>query len=148
MDFLIDVERYKHSSDFTLSRVYLDGQFECFGLEDERRDVKVMHETRIPEGEYRVTLRTFGSHHEKYKVKFPGFHRGMLWVRDIPGFRDILIHIGNTEKDTSGCLLVGSWPNEDAGTIVHSTSAYEKLYKKVIDAIDSKREVKIKYRSV
>ena len=39
--------------------------------------------------------------------KYGDMHKGMLWVRDIPGFEYILIHTGNTDEHTSGCLLVG-----------------------------------------
>ena len=34
-------------------------------------------------------------------------HKGMLWVRDVPGFEYILIHTGNTDEHTAGCLIVG-----------------------------------------
>jgi len=141
------VARYKSSSEWTLSKVYLDGDFECFGLEDEKREVKKMHETRIDEGTYKVTLRTFGGHHERYKKKFPE-HEGMLWIRDVPKFSDILIHIGNTEKDTSGCLLLGTLVNEKNGTVSGSTIAYRAFYKKVLKAIKAKEEVTITFKDI
>jgi hypothetical protein len=143
----ITVTRYKHEKDFTIGKLFIDGQFECYTLEDEKREVKVMHETRIPEGKYNVVLRTFGGHHEKYEKKFPE-HEGMLWVTNVPGFKDILIHIGNDDDDTSGCLLVGLGPDEAKGKIVNSTVAYLRLYNKVLPVLKAGKEVWIKYESV
>jgi hypothetical protein len=143
---IIQVDRYKSSDQWTLSKVSIDGRYECVGLEDEKREKKVMHETRIPEGTYKITLRTFGGHHERYKKKFPE-HKGMLWVRDVPRFQDILIHIGNTETDTSGCLLLGSKADEKNGTISGSTIAYRKFYKKVLTALQADEEVIIEYKT-
>lgn len=140
------VQRYKHEADFTLSKISIDGQFECYGLEDEKREVKVMHETRIPEGKYKIELRTFGGHHERYKVKFPN-HEGMLWVTNVPKFKDILIHIGNTDEDTSGCLLVGLSVDEANGKLINSTAAYERIYKKVLQAART-GNLYIKYESI
>lgn len=142
----ITVKRYKHEKDFTIGKVFIDNEFECYSLEDEKRDKKVMHETRIPEGKYKVELRTFGGHHERYKVKFD-FHRGMLWVKDVPGFSDILIHIGNTDDDTSGCLLLGLTVDEFKGVLGNSTEAYRRFYRKVLTAIEGGKEVWIKYEA-
>ena len=66
-----------------------------------------MHETCIPEGEYEIKLRTVGGFNERYTKKYPTMHRGMLWLQDVPGFEYILIHQGNTDEHTSGCLIVG-----------------------------------------
>jgi hypothetical protein len=140
------VQRYKHAEDFTLGKVFIDGEFECYSLEDEKREQKVMHETRIPEGSYKVVLRTFGGHHERYEKKFPN-HEGMLWVTNVPNFKDILIHIGNTDEDTSGCLLVGLNVDEAEGTLQNSTEAYKRLYKKVLPAAKI-GNLNIKYESV
>lgn len=140
----ISVKRYKHEPDFTAGKLFVDGEFECYTLEDEKRDVKVKHETRIPEGKYKVELRTFGGHHDKYKVKFAD-HKGMLWVKDVPNFSDILIHIGNTDDDTSGCLLVGLSIDDVKGVLFNSTEAYKRLYRKVLPDLEAGKEVWIKY---
>lgn len=135
---IIRVDRYLSTNDATLSRIYIDGVAECFALEDEHRVPKVPGETRIPAGSYRVTLRTEGGFHERYKLKFgPTFHKGMLWVRDVPGFEYILIHIGNTDEDTAGCLLVGQGRDELHMTVINSTAAYKALYPKVVDAAET-----------
>lgn len=130
---LIKVERYKSTDVATLSRIYIDGEFQCYGLEDEYRAEKVSAQTRIPPGEYKVTLRTEGGFHSRYAVQFGSIHYGMLWVRDVPGFEYILIHIGNDHEDTAGCLLVGRTVDEDAMFIGHSRDAYKSLYLKVCD---------------
>jgi len=133
---VILVDRFISDNDSTISKVMVDGNFVCFGLEDEYREEKVSKETRIPAGTYRVTLRTEGSHHSRYSNKFPDFHKGMLHVRDVPNFKWILIHIGNTDEDTDGCLLVGSQAITDPGEmkIISSTVAYKRFYSMVVDA--------------
>lgn len=130
----ITVTRIKSDSDATLSVVSVNNKFECFGIEDEYREDKVPNETRIPEGVYRVGVRTVGGFHKRYSAKFPDFHHGMLQVLDVPNFEYILIHIGNTDDDTAGCLVVGANAHT-ANTICNSQSkkAYTKLYIKVID---------------
>lgn len=142
----ITVDRYKSDSNTTLGKMSLDGVFECYTLEDEFRAVKVMKETRIPAGRYRVLLRTEGSHHLQYMKLFPEIHKGMLWLQDVPGFQWILIHIGNTEKDTDGCLLVGQTRDEKTMTIQRSTPAYRQMYEKVIAAMDRGEEIWITYQ--
>lgn len=130
----LTLDRYYKTNDFTVGRMSIDGVFECYTLEDEHREVKVMHETRIPSGRYEIKLRTFGGHHERYK-KF-AYHKGMLWLQDVPKFQHILIHIGNTDKDTSGCILVGRSVDLKKGFLSSSTIAYEAMYKKVLKGLE------------
>ena len=56
-------------------------EFLCYTLEDEHRDEKVMGETRVPAGTYRITLRTTGGFHGRYLKKYGSFHKGMLCTR-------------------------------------------------------------------
>lgn len=133
----ITVVGFAEDDDATLSMVAVDGVFECFGLEDEFRADKVAGETRIPRGVYRVGVRRVGGFNKRYAAKFPNFHRGMLQVLDVPGFEYILIHIGNTDEDTAGCLLVGQNANTGGELSVgSSTNAYKALYVKVIMAAE------------
>ena len=131
----IIVKRIMSDSDATLSTVSVGEQFNCFGLEDEYRLDKVASQTRIPAGHYDVRLRQIGGFNSRYANKFPDFHEGMLWVQDVPNFEYILIHIGNTDEDTAGCLLVGQGAQTGGElTISHSKNAYKVLYQKVIDS--------------
>ena len=100
----------------------------CFALEDEKRDVKVMHETRIPAGKYELKLRTYGKWFEKFKPKFP---EGIFEIMNVPNYTDVLIHTGNTDDDSSGCVLVGNTAMRAASgefTIGESVLAYERVY--------------------
>lgn len=142
----LELKRYISGKEFTIGDLYIDGVKECKVIEDEYRKEKVMHETRIPDGEYEIKLRTFGGHHDKYKTKRP-LHKGMLWLQDVPNFKDILIHIGNSPKDSSGCLLVVSKVDEKNGVGSGSTIAYDKMYKKVVAAFDRGEKVTIKITS-
>jgi hypothetical protein len=133
------VKRKSESDEWTIGELYIDGKFECYTLEDQHQDKKVMHETRIGAGRHEIKLRTEGTHHEKYTKRFPGFHKGMLWLQDVENFQWILIHIGNTDSDTSGCILVGQ--SYVDGILYGSTAAYAILYKKVIKAFDKGERV-------
>ena len=126
-----------------------DKKFLAYTLEDEKRKEKVMHETRVPAGEYSVVLRTEGGYHNKYSKRFSDFHIGMLHIIDIPNFEYILIHCGNTDEDTSGCLLVGDSQENNQikkdGFIGASTQAYKRIYPRIAEALKDGEEVTIKY---
>jgi hypothetical protein len=138
------VDRFKNNGDTTIGSLSIDDVFECYTLEDEPRTEKVYGETRIPAGTYDIQLRKEGGFHERYKERFPVFHVGMLWVKNVPGFEYILIHCGNTDKDTAGCLLVGE--SIDNWTLVNSTKAYENMYKQVASALLAGESVTIEYQ--
>ena len=128
------LERIKSDRDTTIGVLYRDGVFDSFTVEDEARTVKVMGETRIPAGEYRIELRIEGGMTQRYAARYPDIHRGMLWLRDVPGFTFIYIHVGNTDDDTAGCVLVGQSADSARMTIGASTMAYKRLYEAVVDA--------------
>lgn len=133
---IIVQERISSDDDASFSILFIEGVFECFVIEDEYREHKVPKETRIPAGKYDIEVRKFGGFHNRYERKFPSFHKGMLELVDVPGFTDILIHIGNYEYNTDGCLLVNAGvrvtPNDINGQV--SVNAYKRFYSKVIDA--------------
>ena len=135
----LTLTRTSSDADSTLGVLSIGADAECVTVEDEYRVVKVKHETRIPAGTYSIVFRTMGGFHEKHLAKYgASWHRGMLWLHNVPGFEYILIHAGNSDDDSSGCILVGTRavPNgKGGGTVTASRAAYEKLYPKVRDAI-------------
>ena len=91
----------------------------CFSLEDQWQPSgrKIPGETRIPAGIYPLRVRAHGGFHTRYAERFGPAHRGMLEICDVPNFTDILIHCGNTNADTAGCLLVGMGAQMEPGAL-------------------------------
>lgn len=125
-------------------------KFLCYTLEDEYREEKLKGETRVPAGTYKITLRTVGGFHARYSKKYGSLHKGMLWVRDVPGFEYILIHTGNTDEHTAGCLLVGDTQTQNItagkdGFVGASGKAYRRIYPEIAAALEGGEEVEITY---
>lgn len=121
----------------TLFDINSDPRFICYVLEDQFNEPKIPGETRIPPGRYQIKLRTIGGMNDRYSRRFD-FHRGMLWLQDVPGFTFIYIHVGNKDDDTEGCLLVGDGQVSNVierGQVMSSVTAYRRLYGKIIDGM-------------
>jgi hypothetical protein len=115
----------------TRGSMFLNGNLECHILEDEVRiddpttptneGAKIMEETAIPAGTYRVVM-----------VPSPKFGRVMPRLVDVPGFTGILIHAGHDEKDTWGCLMTAGGFDRD-GDIIGGSSrpAFNALFSKL-----------------
>ena len=150
----LDVIRIQFGSDATNGILLIDGVFESFCLEDQVRDgQKQMGETAIPLGEYEIKFRTVGGYDAKYQKKYgTTWHKGMLELQDVPNFKYILIHTGNTEEHTAGCLLVGETQQDldrgKDGFVGGSGDAYKKMYPKVRDALLNGEKVTIKYSNI
>jgi|TARA_B110000908_G_C10259033_1_gene457746 hypothetical protein len=126
--------------------------FLCYTLEDEKREDKVNGETRIPEGEYEVLFRKEGGFHNKYKDRFSSIHQGMLEVKNVPNFEYILLHCGNDDRDTAGCLLLGDSQENNIikpkGWIGSSSQAYKRVYPIIANELSQGNKVTIKYKNL
>lgn len=112
-------------------KLYLNDVFECYTLEDIERDVKIKHETAIPRGTYKVSI-----------THSPRFGRELPLLHDVPGFAGIRIHPGNTDADTSGCILVGRVrAGEDL--IAESRKAFDALFLKLSKAQAAEEAISI-----
>ncbi len=149
----LEVIRYSSQNDSTLGLLFdvTHGkrQFLCYTIEDEYRSIKKMHETRIPEGTYKLSLRKEGGFHQRYSSKYKGWHRGMIYVNKVPNFEYVLWHVGNYETNTSGCLLLGNSSTENIsdkkGYIGASVAAYKRVYPLIADAIEKGQDVQVTY---
>ena len=147
---VLRISSQKDSTNGILFDVTAERKFLAYTLEDEYRKSKTSGETRIPEGTYNITLRKVGGFHSKYATKYGAMHKGMLWVRDVPGFEYILIHTGNTDEHTKGCLLVGDTQQQNItkskdGFIGASVDAYKRIYPSIAESLERGDEVEISY---
>ena len=133
----LKLKRIARRDTYTIGRLYVDGEYFCDTIEDKDRGLrqdlplsvntkrKVKNETAIPVGHYRVTLGVKSprfSQKEAYKF-CDGYVPRLI---NVPAFDGILIHIGNTARDSSGCILVGE--NKVVGKVVNSTQTFHRLY--------------------
>jgi hypothetical protein len=153
----LTVKRLADNGDATIGAFYMDGVFQCFTIEDEERETKVSGETRVPEGTYDVKLRASGGFHSRYKKKYASMHKGMLcihnadnWKIETPNmsFQYILIHTGNTDDHTAGCLLLNDGVSGASFKGSSSVNAYSRIYPVIARALSQGESVSITYEDV
>lgn len=122
--------KYKGAT-YTIGDLFVDGRFFCHTIEDAVRSLpsrcpdtpagrscccreKVYARTAIPAGTYKVTM-TYS----------PRFKRVLPYLHDVPHFLGILIHSGNTEEDSAGCIIVGR--NTVKGKVTESRKTSDAL---------------------
>ena len=145
--------RISSQEDSTNGILYINDEFACYTLEDEQRKIKVKHETAIPLGIYEIKFRTVGGFHTKYTSRYGAdWHKGMLELQDVPNFQYILIHTGNTDEHTSGCILVAD--NQENNLLMKdgfagkSGQAYKRIYPVIRDALLNNEKVTIEINDV
>lgn len=126
--------RREFSEECTIGELFINGEFFCFTLEDREREgqPKVPGKTAIPWGIYRVIIdasRRFG--------------RLMPRLVDVPGFEGVRIHVGNTDKDTEGCILLGRRVAPGSKAIEASRLAFDDFYARLAAALDDGETVMI-----
>lgn len=131
----IILQRVRQSANATFGILTIGGVVVAT-LEDMMRDEKVYGETAIPAGTYKLELRNEGSKTKHYAKRFPKMHKGMIWLRDVPNFTYVYIHIGNFPQDTEGCILVGE--KARSRSLQSSTKAYKRIYPKIAKMIQDK----------
>lgn len=115
----LEVKRRWFTDRSTIGQLFIDGEYECFTLEDPvRSGPKVWGNTAIPAGTYRLAIT------QSYR-----FGRPMPEIVSVPGFEGVRIHSGNTDKDTEGCILVGIQRLPDRLGL--SRAAYAVLFPKI-----------------
>lgn len=126
----LNLERLFLKQDYTIGKLYVDGTYFCDTLEDRVRDLtkekKVPGRTAIPAGTYEVIVNIS-----------PRFRRKLPRLLNVPEFDGILIHRGNTDEDTAGCILVGE--NREKGKVINSTR-YELQITEMLEKAQEKGE--------
>ena len=142
----LNIKRIARRETYTIGRLYIDGKYFCDTLEDKDRGLRqdmpvaVIRATKrkgitaIPTGRYRITLAVQSPKFSKRAIY--QFCNGYLpRLINVPGYDGVLIHIGNTARDTEGCLLVGK--NTRVGKVLESRKTFMALYDKLLEAKDN-----------
>lgn len=149
----IKIKREQLEPTYTISKLFIDGQYFCDTVEDCDRGLtdnmaleEIMHkkvygETAIPKGTYKITLDIVSP---KFQEKsWAKFCDGKLpRLLNVKGFEGVLIHVGNTPKDSLGCILVGK--NTIKGQVTNSTETFKNLYNKLLEGKDRGEALTIK----
>ena len=135
---------------YTIGKLYVDYHYFCDTLEDKVRDYnkdgdlndvgegKVYGKTAIPYGRYEITM----------KVQSPKYSQraSYAWCKgylprllNVPHFEGILIHSGNDETHSHGCLLVGE--NKVKGKVINSMETLKRLHRILKSASDSGEKI-------
>lgn len=130
----LKLKRKWRTDQSTIGELSLNGNLICYILEDRDRGlkqsmslseinrIKVKHETCIPSGRYEITI-TFSQR----------FKRDLPLLLNVPGYDGIRIHTGNTNADTSGCLLPGKVLS--INKVSNSTTAFNELFQLIRDGL-------------
>ena len=137
------VDRKWKKDNYTISNLTIDGKWFCNILEDtdrnldssmsieKIRELKKPLITAIPRGIYEVTLDINSPKYSKVKFYKEVCNGKVPRLLNVKGFEGILIHAGNTDKDSAGCLLVGQ--NKVKGQVINSKETFKVLYKLLKD---------------
>ena len=134
----ITLNRILRTEKSTIGEIKVNGEHECWSLEDRDRGltqntdklqisaIKVHGKTAIPTGRYQVVI-TFSN---RFKKPLP-------LLLNVPGFEGIRIHPGNTEADSSGCILTGT--SYDTDRVNNSRVAFYDLFEKIETAAKTEK---------
>ncbi|EAK6700973.1 hypothetical protein E5009_08205 [Campylobacter jejuni] len=104
--------------------------FECFSLEEDKEGLESGKDLRIPEGNYNLKRHTPSRFENTLRSITKKDDDTMINVYndDVPSSRAILIHWGNTDKDTEGCILLGLTKDNNNESVGQSRQACKEFY--------------------
>ena len=132
------LERIALRSEYTIGKLYVDGEYVCDTIEDTVRyldkdgkfangEVKIPGKTAIPYGRYEITMKVKSpkySNFSKYSwaKKYDGYLPRLL---NVSNFEGVLLHPGNTSSESAGCILTGE--NKVVGKVINSVNTFRRL---------------------
>ena len=130
------VKREYKKKDYTIGKMYINGEYFCDTLEDtdrgltqimtlsEIKEVKEYGNTAIPTGRYPIAY----TYSARFKKHLP-------LLLNVPAFEGVRIHSGNTHKDTEGCILLGE--NKAVGKVLNSRKTMDEFLRILKPAIEA-----------
>ena len=146
----IEIKRRPSAHGCTIGDLFVNGVPQCVTLEDVVRPgtaPKVYGQTAIYAGQYRIVVNkslrfSAKAGHDVFLpllLNLPGrdIHFGGQRIDDC----GVRLHCGNTQYDSSGCILVGSSVAPDQASICDSRLAFAPLFAKIQAAIKAGQQV-------
>lgn len=140
----LTIKRTITRSSYTLGKLYVDGVYFCDTLEDKDRgltqnmlveqikSMKVLGETAIPKGTYRVTLDVVSPKFSKYPFYMQTCEGKLPRLIDVKGYEGVLIHVADGPKRDSllqGCIGIGNLSAEEY--LINGKKVFVELYNKL-----------------
>lgn len=134
------VKREYKKKDYTIGKMYINGEYFCDTLEDtdrcltmtmslaEIKEVKEYGRTAIPTGRYPIAY----TYSARFKKHLP-------LLLNVPAFDGVRIHSGNTHKDTEGCILLGE--NKAVGKVLNSRKTMDEFLRILKPAIEACEDI-------
>lgn len=146
----LNLRRIARQNGYTIGKLYINGKYFSDTLEDIDRGLdssmpldvlrrkKLAHMTAIPTGTYKVTMEVVSPKFSKSSF-YRQFGGGRVpRLLNVPAFSGVLIHCGNTAKDTDGCILIGQ--NTKVGMVLNSKQTYSNFYS-LLEAASRRKEL-------
>ncbi len=136
----LTLKRIAKKPKYTIGRLYIDGVYYCDTIEDTDRNLdqamaveviqslKVPKQTAIPIGTYEVSMNIISPSYSKKKA-YNWTGGVMPRLMNVPGWKGVLIHPGNTADDSEGCILVGQ--NLKVGQVLNSQKVFKPLWQQL-----------------
>lgn len=134
----LKLQRQIKTTKSSIGDLFIDGKVFCNTLEDTDRglkqsdtldhikQVKVQNQTAIPTGRYQVII-----------DMSTRFQKLMPHIINVPGYEGIRIHSGNTDVDTDGCILLGTYNKSTPDFVSNSRDAFNKFFPLLQNALKS-----------
>lgn len=148
----VKVKRTYKGPLYSIGKMYVNDTYLCDTLEDKDRGLtsqmsleeikakKVYGETAIPTGVYKLNMNTVSPKFKDRSWAIP--YKGILpRLENVKGYEGVLIHVGNDQEATSGCILVGE--NRIKGKVINSTACFYALMTILLKARDIGESIEI-----
>ena len=147
------VHRKYKKEEYCIDNMYIDGEWVCNVLEDKDRGLddgmelwkiknkKIPNRTAIPTGRYEIDMSTVSPRFSQKQFYMDVCQGKLPRLKNVKGFEGILIHTGNDETHSSGCLLVGL--NKVRGKLTDSKETFKKVYSLMKKAHDNGEKIYI-----
>lgn len=114
---ILSLNRRIFTDKSTIGDLYYRGDPFSNTLEDTCRRVKISGQAAIPAGRYKIEL-----------VTSPKYQRVMPRLLNVPDYEGVLIHWGNSNLDTEGCILTGVYDPTKPDWVSSSRKNFDELF--------------------